>query len=284
LTSGTTSLAACRSAKKEIRPARSTIDMDAICKTGKWVQTCETWARNGLPQEDSIYQVAAELAKWLYWIEMYHLPPEKRQEHVHKLLVQFVECKHNGMCDRLIQGRVKGVVQQLGRVVQEVIDHGDVQPWQDMRRKRASGEYHHVIQLAPLMVAVIPDTPDDKRERHGSVYSVGGLGTYSDEALPAQVVTMIERKAGRNKLLPFATKFLNHLYKRGGRYGVSRTVLMEMLGYNDPVRVTKYRDILVKAGVISKGGYRAHVKATEYTLLVMEAFDTARGVQQARCS
>src|SRR5207244_2895135 len=87
-----------RSGKKAISSAR-TVDMDAICRTGKWVQNCETWARDGLPLEDSIYQVTAELAKWLYWIEMHHLPPEKRQVQVHKLLVQFVKNKHNGMSD-----------------------------------------------------------------------------------------------------------------------------------------------------------------------------------------
>src|SRR5439155_12132804 len=137
---------------------------------------------------DSIYQVTAELAKWLYWIEMYHLPPEKRQVQVHKLLVQFVKNKHNGMSDRLNQGCTKNVGKQLGRIVQEVIDHGDVKPWQDMRQKRANGEYRHIIQLAPLMVAVKPDTTKDKRERHGSVYSVCGLKGYSDEDLPFQVI------------------------------------------------------------------------------------------------
>lgn len=273
-----------RKNEKSISAPTCEINVDAICKGGQWVQYCEEWARNGLPVADSVYQVCTELAKWLYWIELYHAPAEDRKEKVQKLLVQFVKNKHNGHCDRLLNGDTKSVQKQITRTVQEVIDHGDTKPWKDIRNKRTTGKYRHLIYLAPLMAGVKPGVIENQREKHGSVSSVGGLTGFSDQELPVQVIAMIQKKAGRNKLIPFATKFLNYLHEHGGRYCVSRERLMEMLGYTDPPRVTKYRNILVKAGVIFKGGYRAHVRATEYTLLVKAEFDLSRGEGIAQSS
>ena len=215
---------------------------------------------------------------------MYHVPNGQRQDKVYSLLVHFVQNKHNGHCDRILQGDTKSVQNQISRIVQEVIDHGDTKPWKDIRQKRANGTYRYLILLAPLMASTKPDCQEDNRDKRGSVYSVGGLVGFSDEKLPAQVIGMIQKRAGRNKVMPFATRFLNYLHHHGGRYCVSQKMLMEMLGYTDPPRVTKYRNILVKAGVIAKGGYRAHVRSMEYTLLVTSAFDLAKGKAVVKCS
>lgn len=71
--------------------------------------------------------------------------------------------------------------------------------------------------------------------------------------LPYQVQNRIMSQAGRNKLLPFATRLVNRLYSNNGEEYLGRPTLLELLGYGNPNQVAKYLGILEKVGVINRG-------------------------------
>ena len=59
---------------KQASPTVSTcaITLSEVCNQD-WLQKCESWARNGLPCEDSLFLVVSQLARWLYFVELFHL-------------------------------------------------------------------------------------------------------------------------------------------------------------------------------------------------------------------
>ena len=58
------------------------IDLSKVCD-GQWVQNCEIWATKGLPCHDSLFLVVSQLARWLYYVELFDIPEnEERREKV----------------------------------------------------------------------------------------------------------------------------------------------------------------------------------------------------------
>lgn len=74
-----------------------------------------------------------------------------------------------------------------------------------------------------------------------------------DIPLPDVVRNMIQYKAGRTKVLPFATRLIALLHNNDGRAYLGRQALSKLLGYHNPSQVAKYVRILQEAGVISRG-------------------------------
>ena len=92
------------------------IDMSAVCN-GQWVQTCEMWAKHGLPCHDSVFRVVSQLARWLYFIEFWDVPEDIRIEQVVELMIEFCLTKHNGFISSLNAGHEKDFRKRISRIV-----------------------------------------------------------------------------------------------------------------------------------------------------------------------
>jgi hypothetical protein len=127
------------------------IDMAKVCN-GQWVQHCELWARNGLPCHDSIFYVCSQLARWLYFVELYHLPKEERLSHIPELLTAYCQTKNNGFISRWDAGQQRAVIGHIKRAIHTAIRHTqDGLTFTRIRQKRATGQYRRVIHLEPYL-------------------------------------------------------------------------------------------------------------------------------------
>lgn len=269
----------------------SPIDIKTICQDGRWVPQVEEWAVEGLPSPDSVSKVVLELAEWLCWVECFGHPD--RHAHVSRLLWTFVQNKHNGFVTRLNNGKFKAVRKQIERIVTSVLKPCDNEVWRGLREKRDSGRYKRVIYLAQFMASKkgIPPSlcPTSSVSTSGtgdaerSVLEGAGRSqlppslcpTSSVSGLPQDVMDRIAAKAGRNKVIPFATKLLNLLAEAGGTKRLSQDTLLGLLGYPNRNRVCKYKNILIRAGVLAESHYIAHKRCREYTLLALPSFVVA---------
>lgn len=232
-------------------------------RNGQWPKELERIVVNGLPAPKSFTVVAPELAIWLYWVELYDLPEDERRHRIVSLILKFVSERHNGYCGRLLNG-------QEGEVLRQIKDYVALTPNQSpeskevfagLRRKRQTGQYKKVINLAPLIEGRTDSYPSSS-SRITSI-SVSTL----DTPLPEELILMIKAKAGRNRVMPFATKLVNLLFQRNGGCRVSRDILQKLLGYTNPNQAIKYRDLLVEAGIITVGRfYDKYRYAKKHTL------------------
>ncbi|MEZ6048759.1 MAG: hypothetical protein R3C11_24910 [Planctomycetaceae bacterium] len=255
-------------------------------RNGNWAKGLERIAREGLPYEDCIGHVAHELAKFLWWIELYELSEDERDREVLHLLMTFVEAKHNGYITRWNNGQKTDVFKQLFRCLQLAkrldIEHRSqrLETFALLRQKRQARQYSHVIRLKPLITgssSVFRTVEDclesvggvdvDRSPQHGnpastftslpssSIYfSVGGLAAL-DLPLPQTVVSLIDQYRGRATPHQYATRLLNHLFQTKGVCRLPHKALTEMLGYQDRKRTTSYNNILLKAGLLEKDHY-----------------------------
>ena len=117
------------------------INMFQVCN-GEWVQHCELWARNGLPCHDSIFLVCSNLAKWLYFIELYHLPQQERLQRIAALLTTYCKNKHNDYITRWDAGLHRAVTSHIKRTIDCAIKHADdLLIFTKIRQKRDTGQY-----------------------------------------------------------------------------------------------------------------------------------------------
>ena len=123
------------------------IAMNKICN-GEWIQHCELWARNGLPCHDSIFYVCSQLARWLYFIELYYLPKEERLARIIDLLTAYCTNKHNGFISRWDAGMHRAVIAHIKRAVHTGIKHATEHlTFTRIRQKRDTGQYKRIIYL-----------------------------------------------------------------------------------------------------------------------------------------
>ena len=85
-------------------PIKDSDDLISAYK-GEWAQQCREWAILGLPCEDSMTTVVRELAKWLYFVELWTVPEPDRLDQVANSLIDFCFKKHNGFITRLNRGQ-----------------------------------------------------------------------------------------------------------------------------------------------------------------------------------
>ena len=100
--------------------------------------------------------VLYEMATYLHWVELFDLPAEERKHQIIALLTTFVLTKHNGMVDRLNNGKEREVVRQVEQAVRAVVKNrypGCLEHFARIRQRRDQGRYSHVINLAPVIEA-----------------------------------------------------------------------------------------------------------------------------------
>jgi hypothetical protein len=131
-------------------------------RNGNWAKGLERIARNGLTSEDSVGHVAHELAKFLWWVELYDRPEPDREREILELLVQFVTTKNNGFITRWNDDHKAEVLSQLDRCLRSAIDldvdhrSQSLECFALIRQKRQAGQYRHVINLRPLITGACP--------------------------------------------------------------------------------------------------------------------------------
>ena len=67
------------------------------------------------------------------------------------------------------------------------------------------------------------------------------------------MVEVIQKVAGRLKAMDFARNLLNLLHENKGSMNLGRKQLSELLGDTNPNRIQKYRQVIIKAGLLHLG-------------------------------
>jgi hypothetical protein len=255
------------------------IDMPAVCN-GQWVQTCEIWAKHGLPCHDSVFQVVSQLARWFYFIEFWDLSEDVRFDQVVELMTEFCLTKHNGFVSSLNAGHEQDVRKRIRRIVSCAITNvDDSGKWwfARVRQKRQSGQYRRIIFLAPVIRSIGSETSCQKNNKTPpsplGLICCSDLGDVNnpetrrmeaekwvfepdDTLLPDELRERIEgayRQAGKRLFKPTMkklTRFINYLWKKDGeaRLGVKALAKMGFPDHN----ARKHLGMLAEAGIIQK--------------------------------
>ena len=218
-----------------------------------WVQNCEAWARKGLPSEDSLFLVVSQLARWLYFVELFSLPKDQRLETIKNTLVHFCLTKHNGFISRLGAGLEQEVSEHIHRAVDSGINNADTafkEYCAIMRQKREKGQYRRIIWLEPLLLG--------QSERSNTLplvgfYKCGVSGTPKDQPilddpLPSSIlaklmevatakqpdkngrlITTMRKRNGEYPFVRFSRRFLNVIWAEGGEANLHFLYLNKML-------------------------------------------------------
>ncbi len=224
----------------------------AALRGGNWAKELLRLARVGLEQQDSVATVVHEMAKWLWWIELYNLPESSRQEEITRLLTAFVLRKHNGCVSRLDTGNEHDVISQIARCVEMAQDVApeSVVAFAATREKWLNGGYRFPIRIVPALAG-----EEDVSLPSSCLFTI--MCTSLDEPLPQVVQAGIMSVAGRSKVLPFATRLLNRLYINKGNEYLGRPALLKLLGNKEasksPPQLGRYLAILERAGIITRG-------------------------------
>ncbi len=269
------------------KPVTPSIQFDlATMRNRRWPLQLEKVVKEGLPHRGSVGPVCHEIAKWLYWIELYHLEEPERLKTVFRLIWRWLKKRHNDTISRGIDHKdVKRQVLRCCRLAQHIRLPESLELFARLRQKRQQGRYKHLVLLQPLLLAATGEAPTPTSLSSPSTYiSVSSLET----PLPPELLELIHSRSGRNKLDKYATYFVNFLYQNGGGAHMAREELKKWAN-NNPNQEKKYRDILVAANIIHAGTYyrkgTAHrdgqAKHYSLTQAAKEILDTARTVQNA---
>lgn len=248
-------------------------------RDGRWPLALQQMAVHGLPCEDSVGEVVYELAKWLWWIELHDLPESERQESALSLLHHFVSNKNNGMSSRWNSGKENAVLSQATRCLRSArqLDNQEhLSVFDRIRKNRQQGKYLHVISIADSILSLPQSEATGAGDKEGSCtgtpssssstyFSVGTLEDLNS-SLPEEIIHRINKHRGRNRLIPYATRLINHLNTHKGISRLPHGALCQLLGYADRTRTTKYNKILIKAGIIQKDHFVRHLRPCGYWL------------------
>ena len=245
---------------------------------GNWAKKLEEISRNGLPADDCLGEIVFEMAKWLYWIELYDLSESERRDRSIDLLNHFVSEKNNGYVTRWNQGEYDEVLSQVSRCLDSAIALNvhdrdrSLNTFASLRNKRSNGQYKRIIKLEPVILGNEEVSSNSYISSLSTLLSVCGL----HDEIPEELNNRIDKKRGRCKIHDYASKFINLLYYaiQGDNFVyLEREELCKyLLGYKDFTRFSKYNKILHSAEVIDKESYRAKTRPTGYRL-TMKARD-----------
>lgn len=225
-------------------------------RNGQWTRALRTWATKGLVEPDSVGTVIHEMAKWLYWVELFQKPDSERKKETCVLLTTFVMAKHNGFVSRLLTGRDSEVKKQVKRCVDSAtrLQSKDrelsLTKFENIRKKLADGKYKYPLRLVPILTG---EKVEEKTTSSSSLSTSFMCIRFAPESFPQSIIEKIKEKAGRRKLLPFTAKLISFLVEHDGAAFIARGTYNEMLGYKNPTRLTEYLTVLEEAGVITRG-------------------------------
>lgn len=225
-------------------------------RNGQWTKALRTWAKIGLVEPDSVGTVVHEMAKWLYWVELFQKPDSERKKETCGLLTTFVMAKQNGFVSRLLVGKVSEVKKQVKRCADSAIRlqakdrEQSLSKFANIRKSLAEGKYKYPLRLVPILTG---EKAEEKTTSSSSLSTYSMCIRFAPESLSQSIIEKIKERAGRKKLLPFAAKLISFLVEHEGAAFIARDTYCEMLGYKNPTRLTEYLTVLEAAGVITRG-------------------------------
>ena len=240
----------------------------ASLRDGNWAVGLLDLAHNGLTEEDSLPLVAYEMAKWLWWIELFPLYQDERRCEIERLLIRFALAKHNGKITRLTTGREEDVLRQIGAIVRAagVLNQEDrarsLEYFALLRQQRDGGLLLPLINIAPALDEEDQLAPPSLSLRSGNYV---WLGEPSDEPLPESVESRLMEVIASNKMrrrdgeYPFfklSRRLLNACWRGKGAAALSEGTLKRFMGKEgkkDRTQLLHYKDHLTEAGLIRKG-------------------------------
>ena len=250
---------------------QTVLDMKSI-NNGQWVQSVKEWAENGLPCDDSITEVVGALARWFYFIELFHLPEEQRRDRVVELMQTFCQHKNNGYITQLNNGG--NITKRVARIVKSAIrttDDDGKMVFLRIRQKRERGDYQKLYMFEQLVQGLDHVEVDDSGMcSFGSTLSVG-LTIDDDTPLPEAIEEKIDsiicqqrmrKRHGEYPFRTFSRRFVNCLWRMNGKSRITWRDINAMLGNpesRDRKQAHQYKTYLAEAGII-EGDWEQHIK------------------------
>jgi hypothetical protein len=237
----------------------------------------------------SLAMVCRELAVWFYWIEGYRWPDKR--ERIADLLLRFVQDHHNdyssrGPNHREIPRQIRRIIKSAGKQTPD-----SKYKFAETRGKWERQEYRRYgsIRIEPIIMGAYIDNQVPTANSN-TVRSKCGV---KDGRLPAEMESYLTRfarsegmrmRGGVYPLVRFARPFLSVLWEHQGSARINRDACLEMSGSQDPHLQSRYKQYLVKAGLLEPGWERTvrrYQCAASYRLTdrALEMFRTA--AQQA---
>ena len=226
-------------------------------RCGEWPLWIEAMARDGLAADDTVGEVVFEMAKWLFWVELYGLPTEERKGRVRSLLERYVEARHNGHVTRILNGRTDLVLAQVKSAVDSaarIRRAESLELFAKLRQRRGRGAYHRLIMVEPILAG-----EDAAPSFSSSPSSTTLLFSNKDVPLPAELEADLARiardermrkRGGEYPLVRFARRFLRILWDRQGSARLGTGALMQLSGVNSPKVQNDYKRLLRDAGLV----------------------------------
>lgn len=262
-------------------------DLEQVNRSGQWIPFVKFLVENGFPCDDCFRHVISTLAKWFVFVELFG-EDRSRIEHV---LQQYIAKKHNGKVTRWLTGEKRDVLQQICRIVDDVIqselDEGK-RVFAEIRQRRESGQYAKAYFFeAHILEDHSSSSFDSLLPSHllrgglrDAEFTEGKWKYVPDNTpLPEQLqqdILNLFRKSGRPlrkrngqyPTLNAITRFFNYLVsgRKSGHRRASQKLLHEM-GFPGK---TKERQavisVLLKAKLLHSGDYRSRQRSRLWIL------------------
>ena len=250
-------------------------DQSPHLRSGEWAKGLEYLAIHGLQEPDSVGMVLYEMATFLYWVELFDLPAGEREQRIMALLTKFVRSKHNGMVDRLNNGREHEVIRQVDQAVRAVARNrhpGCLEHFARIRQRRDEGRYSHVINLVPLIEA-----GEQAQEPHIPWFYYSVPLSRDDSPVPEPIeadllriaeAQKMRRRNGDYPFVRFSHRLLNVLWANQGHARINREDLLTLTDSGSHDQLVEYRRLLVEASILEpyRGTYRSGTAASLYRM------------------
>jgi hypothetical protein len=217
------------------------------------------WATNGLPGDDTLLPVVANLARWFYYVEFVDVPQAQRFDRVVELLQTFVANKHNGHVSTLNLGKLTDVMKRVARIVKRSIAKATEKDlFLRLVQKRRTGQYRTVYYLEPLITARATETSSPPLLCLKSV-----IKESDDSILPSSIQQRLEeiakgknmrKRGGEYPFVKFARRFLNGIWQGDGKAHINIATINAFMDrkatYKDFHQQLHYKRLLAAHGLI----------------------------------
>lgn len=215
---------------------------------------CVHYAKFGLNEDNSLFQVTNSLAKWLYWIELYNLPVSERKRKICELLNDYIIKKHNGHVTRLLNGQDSKVFDQITRIVNcisKTTDSNCSLKLQTYRAKIQNNNYKTLFSIKDLMLENIASSSCLVNMRPPKI----NFDPY--KPLPESLEELLISKQGKKKLEYYAKILINKILSCSGKVRLGRRWFHENWCKSNNKNESRIK-LLISMGIISRG-YRYSV-------------------------
>lgn len=257
------------------RPASFySVDLPQIIEQGLWLEFVHFLVVEGFPANDKFFEIVGTLAKWFLFVELFDRP---ESETIH-ILTTYVLSQHNSKISR-IDRQPDEVISQISRIVTFIKTSTDSTGgcFEEIRRKRAMGRYRTLWTFGPKILGTEPESSFSavKPAKPGSdQWQYQPDDTPLPEFLVQKIIESFREtgrqirrgRDGKQPVLVAITRFVNYLNAGQGSRRCSIKLLQQM-GFPSRGRdLQKIMHLLVKAGIVSRGGYLSRSRSRLWIL------------------